>query len=261
MSSPATAQEYPAAYSQINYTVQGREVRLPFEVRDATAAIAFYLVSAKAAQALIATSGLQVASVAPGRTICTIGALHYKDGEIGAYQEIAITFFVHEKGSRSLPYLGSAIDLLRSKLSAYVHRLPVDNGLSCEVGQTIWGLPKIVADIEIASHGDLQTSVLKVDGQHVLTQSMRMSGNRSTGYRNQISYAARNGMLHRSPSVMNGAQVGFRLGGATLELGMHHIADELRSLGLPMRPLFTTYIGKMTGFFYPATKTIIVDSP
>lgn len=257
MNSPTTPQDIATASPQPVYTIQGRDVHLPFAVRDATAAIAFYLVSASAAQALIVASGLRAARVAPGRTVCTIGALDYKDGEIGAYREIAITFFVHEKGSRSLPYLGSAIGLLRSKLSAYVHRLPVDNGLSCEVGQTIWGLPKIVADIEITSEGDLQTSVLKVDGQHVLTQAMRIGGNRATGDRNQISYATRDGMLHKSPSVMNGAQVGFRLGGATLELGTHPIADELRSLGLPKRPLFTTYIGKLTGLFYPAEKTKI----
>ena len=255
MSSPATAQDSVAASPQAVYSIQGRDVHVPFAVRDATAAIAFYLVSASAAQTLIDASGLRVARVAPGRAVCTIGAIDYKDGEIGAYQEIAITFFVQERGSWSLPYVGSVIGLLRSKLSAYVHRLPVDNSLSCEVGQTIWGLPKVVAEIDISSEGDLQTSVLKIDGQHVLTQAMRTGGSRATGDRNQISYAARDGMLHRSPSVMNAAQVGFRLGGATLELGPHPIADELRSLGLPKRPLFTTYIGKMTGLFYAVEKT------
>ena len=112
MSSPVTAQDSVTASPQAVYSIQGREVHVPFEVRDATAAIAFYLVSASAAQALIDASGLRVARVAPGRTVCTIGALDYKDGEIGAYQEIAITFFVHEKGSWSLPYLGSVIGLM-----------------------------------------------------------------------------------------------------------------------------------------------------
>ena len=47
--------------------IQGREVRLPVEVRDATAAVAYYLVPASAAQRLIEHSGLRVVQVLPGR--------------------------------------------------------------------------------------------------------------------------------------------------------------------------------------------------
>lgn len=241
-----------AASSQRSYNILGREVHLPFEVRDATAAVAFYLVSASAAQDLINASGLKVARVVPGRTICTIGALDYKDGELGPYQEMSITFFVHEPGSRPLPFLGAVIGMLRSKLSAYVHSLPVDGELTCETGRVIWGLPKFVADIDISSEGDTQTAVLRADGQHIITQAMKMGGNRTVADRGQVSYAVRDGLLHRSTSTMRGERVAVRLGGATLELGKHPLADELRSLGLPKRPLFSTYMAKMTGTFYEA---------
>lgn len=63
-----------------SYNIQGREVRLPADVRDATAAFAFYLVSARAAQTLIDASGLRIAQIVPGRTVCTIGTINYKDG-------------------------------------------------------------------------------------------------------------------------------------------------------------------------------------
>jgi hypothetical protein len=53
---------------------------------------------------------------------------------------------------------------------------------------------------------------------------------------------------------MSGQGVGFRFGGARIELGEHRIADELRSLGLPKKPLFSTAIGRMRGSFgAPAT--------
>lgn len=243
-----------------NYTILGREVHLPFEVRDATAAVAFYLVSAAAAQALVNPSGLSVARVMPGRTICTIGALDYKDGELGAYQEMSITFFVHEPGSRFVPFLGTVVGMLRSNLSAYVYSLPVDGELTCETGRLIWGLPKFIADIDISSEGDTQTAVLRADGQHVFTQAMRMGGNRTIESRGQVSYAVRDGLLHRSTSDMRGEQVAARLGGATLELGTHPLADELRSLGLPKRPLFSTYMNKMTGVFYEAETSSLAAS-
>ncbi len=257
MSSSTITQQPSGDAPQAVYAIQGRDVRVPFLVRDATAAVAFYLVSASAAQALIGGSGLRVARVGPGRTICTIGAMDYKDGEIGAYHEMAITFFVEEEGTRTIPFASTVIGLLRGTLSAYVHRLPVDGTLACETGQTIWGLPKFVADIEISNEGDTQTATLSADGQHILTQAVRMGGGRSFSNRGQISYAARDGSLFRSPSVMSGEDVGARLRGAKLELGTHPYADELRTLGLPKRPLFTTFIGKMTGIFYGAEKTTI----
>ena len=47
--------------------------------------------------------------------------------------------------------------------------------------------------------------------------------------------------------------MGARLGGATLQLGTHPIADELRALGLPKRPLASTTIAHMSATFYAAT--------
>ena len=78
---------------------------------------------------------------------------------------------------------------------------------------------------------------------------MRVGGRRSFGEREQISYALKDGVLYRTPSTMSGEGVGFRFSGARLELGDHPIADELRSLGLPKKPLFSTTIARMSGSF------------
>lgn len=255
MTSPATASEPAVEPPQPSYDIQGREVRLPVDVRDATAAVAFYLISARAAQKLIDASGLRIAQLIPGRTVCTIGTINYKDGDLGAYHEIALTFFVHEPGSRPLPVIGTVWAMLRGRLSAYVHQLPVDVDFSREAGQTIWGLPKILAEIDIADDGERETAVLTVDGEHVLTQSMRTSGNRSLKERRQVSYGLRDGARWRSESTMRGERVRARLGGATLELGPHPLANEFRSLGLPKRALFTTYMGKMSARFQGAEQT------
>jgi len=237
-----------------SYVIQGREVRLPVEVRDASAAVAYYLVSSRAAQRLIDASGLRIAQTLPGRTICTIGSMEYKDGDLGPYHEIGVTFFVHEPRARSVPVVGTLLGLLRGGLPAYIHQLPVDGEFAREAGCSIWGFPKFMSEIDVTREGDVETSRLTVDGQHVLTQSMRMGGSRSFGSRTQISFACRDGVTYRTPSTMSGEQIGARLGGVTLELGTHPMAGELRTLGLPKRALFSTYIGRMRATFGAAER-------
>ena len=51
---------------------------------------------------------------------------------------------------------------------------------------------------------------------------------------------------------MSGAGVGARLGGGRVELGTHPLAHELRTLGLPKKALFSTFVARMTGAFYAA---------
>jgi hypothetical protein len=242
------------------HTILGREVRMPVEVRDASAAVAYYLVPAKAAQALIEPSGLRVAKVLPGRALCTIGTIDYRDNDLGQYHEVAITFFVHEPGARALPVVGAAAAMLRGALPVYIHKLPVDAEFSCEAGSGIWGFPKFMSRIEISREDGIETSVLTVEGSHVLTQRVKLGGRRAFGQRPQASFALRDGFLYRTPSMMSGERVGFRLGGARIELGDHSIADELRTLGLPKKPLFSTTIGRMRGQFEaPTTAATPVD--
>jgi len=247
VSSPA------AAVPQTSYQIQGREVRFPVEVRDASTAVAFYLVSARAAQRLVEPTGLRVATILPGRTLCTIGSVDYRDNDLGTYHEMAITFFVRERGARSLPFAGTLLGLARGTLATYIHHLPVDGAFTCEAGQTIWGFPKFMSEIAITRDGGAETSALSVDGQHVLTQTVRTGGARTMPARDQISYALRDGTLYRTRAVMRGTSMGARLGGATLQLGTHPIADELRALGLPKRPLASTTIAHMSATFYAAT--------
>ncbi|MEX0799974.1 MAG: acetoacetate decarboxylase family protein [Dehalococcoidia bacterium] len=251
MDQPTTA---PAPASPTVYEILGREVRLPVEVRDATAAVAYYVVPARAAQRLVDPTGLRVARVLPGRTLVTIGAMEYIDGDLGQYREIAVTFFVHEPGARPLPLVGGMLELLRGTLSAYIHQLPVDGEFTCEAGRAIWGFPKFVTEIDLSTSENAQTAVLRADGRHVLTQTVRRGGKRRLADRPQVSYALREGVLYRTPSVMAAEGMGVRFGGDKLELGDHPIAEELRMLGLPRKPLFTTYLGRMTGRFFAAER-------
>lgn len=239
------------------HDILGREIALPSVVRDATTAVAFYFVSASAAQHLIAHSGLRIATVLPGKTICTIGTINYKDSDLDTYHEVALTFFVHEPGSHPIPFVSTMLGMVRGSLSAYIHWLPVDEEFTCEAGRKIWGFPKFITQIDIEQEGEVERSTLSVDGQMVLRQTVQTGGSRSFTDRKQISYSTWEGQLSRIPSDMSAENLGARRGGATIELGPHAMADELRSLGLPKPAVFSTYMGKMSGRFYGATRTAL----
>jgi hypothetical protein len=227
------------------FTIQGRTVRLPVEVRDASSAFATFVVPAARVRSLIGDDRVRPVEPFPGRALCSIAAIEYRDNDLGRYNEIAVAFLVRKAGCAGRPLL----DLLRGRVGAYIHRLPVTTALSCEAGRKIWGFPKVVADIQMSEHGGRQIGILNVDGEHVLTLSVVRRGRLRFQNAPLDSYAVRDRVLLRTPFVASAERVGLRLGGATITLGRHPVALELRSLGLPKRPLLSGWIGSMRARF------------
>ena len=91
------------------FTIQGQEVRLPVRVRDASSAAATFVVSAAAARRLIPASDvIELAEIFPGRALCSLAAIEYRDNDLGRYNEISFAFFVRPKGtSRGIPYVNT----------------------------------------------------------------------------------------------------------------------------------------------------------
>jgi hypothetical protein len=229
-----------APLSSLTHLVQGRAVRIPVVVRDAEALSVMYPVRAAAVRRLLPTPALHPAEWWPGWAICVLAAIEYKDNDLGAYNEVGVNFLVTCGSRRALPLLGMVAASRRGTLGAYVHRLPVTTSFSRDAGREIWGFPKTVDAITFVDEGDRRTCRLESEGAHVLTLGARRGGTRKFADLPQDAYAWRDGMLFKTPSTMSADGVGFRLCGATLELGSHPLADELRGLGLPRRALSTT---------------------
>ena len=63
-----------------------------------------------------------------------------------------------------------------AEVGTFIHRLPVDDGFSCEAGRTIWGFPKTVDEIDFA-YADAQLTVtLRVDGELALRLTLPRGG-------------------------------------------------------------------------------------
>jgi hypothetical protein len=240
----------PAAHAAASFMIQGREVRLPVVVRDASSGAATYAVSAAAARRLIPSAALEPVEVWPGRALCSIAVIDYRDNDLGDYHEVSIAFFVREKAAaRGLPYVGALADFLRGRVATYIRHLPVDQAFTCEAGRTIWGFPKTVERITFSSDGGRATCTLQMNGSHVLTLSVPRGGGRRPPDSVMTTYSLIDGVPHKTAFSSGGEEVGFHLGGAELSLGAHPIADELRSLGLPKRALMTMWMEHMHGSF------------
>jgi len=238
-----------------DYLIQGRTVTMPCIVRDACSATATWLVSSRAAQALLPGPELEIAEVLPGRGLLSIACIDYRDNDLGDYNEVSIAFFVRKRGDRKgIPYLGAAVDMMRGLLPTHIIHLPVNQSFTCEAGCTIWGFPKTVDEIEIDTGGQRLRCVWNKDGQNVLKLDLPTGGKRAFPEQTLCTYSYIDGALHETPFASSAQNLGIRMRGAQIELGAHPVADELRSLGLPKPALMSMWMGTMKGRFDAAER-------
>jgi hypothetical protein len=229
------------------YAIQGKEVRLPVEVRDASSGAATYLVDAAAARRLV-PEAFELAEVWPGRALLSLALIDYRDNDLGAYHEVSIAFFVRKRGERRFA-LANVGDFFRGALPTYIRHLPVDQSFTRDAGETIWGFPKTIQRIDWDRRPERLTCTLTMDGQHALTLSVPAGGARTLPEQHLTTYSLIHGAPHSTPFTSSAEGAGFHLGGAELTLGTHPIADELRSLGLPKKALATMWMERMRARF------------
>lgn len=233
-----------------SFTVQGKPIAMPVRVRDAVSLSAVYVVPTGAVRRLLDPTPVHVLELLPGRALCVLAAVEYRDNDLGCYNEFAVNFFVQHGGRQPRPLLGLVSAFRHGTAAAYVHWLPVTTTFSRDAGRDIWGFPKTVEEIEFRDENGWRMCTVVSGGIHVLTFSVRRRGRRALPEMPQAALASRDGTLFRTRSVMSGVGVGTRLGGARLILGQHHRADELRSLGLPRVALMSSSMESMRAIFH-----------
>ncbi len=232
---------------------------LPVEVRRAGQWSVQYLVSADAAQRIVAPTGLEVTGPLPGRALVALAACRYDDTDLDRYHEVAVSFVVRPHDAPPSASLGQRLrEFASGTVGVYIHRLPVDQEFSCAAGRDIWGFPKWVTSIVIdepqagtgsAGAGTGTTIRLVDDDVHVLTLTVAAGGHLRLPSQAPPSYSFRDGVLRRTTWTTSSVGAAGRWGGATLVLGDHPMAAELRSLGLPKRALFSSSAAMMRASF------------
>lgn len=231
--------------------IQGRQLTFPVEVREASSWAASFVVPAARAQALIDDTGLRVAQPVPGRAMITIPFVRYEDSDLDAYNEVGVTVLVREHDAPPAPAWRQAIDVARGRAGVYVHHLPVDQAFTLEAGRVLWGYPKVMAQIDIRSSGGVAACELRIDDEDVFMLRVVEGGPIRIPARTLPTYTFLDGVLRRTTWEAD-VSIRGRLGGATLRLGSHPIAEQLRTLGLPKRAALTQTMRPMRARFGPA---------
>jgi hypothetical protein len=175
-----------------------------------------------------------------GRTPLFLLLVDYKVNDLGAYDEVGVALLVRHSG----------------RTGVYVHQLPVTETFTMEAGRALWGLPKWLAKAELEISGPAATCHLADDtGRHVLTAAIR-----TLPWRLPLRVPARfHTLAPRDAEVLvspihgqaGGIRIGF--GSGTVVLGSGHpMADELRAMGLPRRPVVTATIEHLAFAMNPA---------
>ncbi|MFC5949211.1 acetoacetate decarboxylase family protein [Pseudonocardia lutea] len=211
-----------------SWEVQGKHLTFPVRIGDAGAACAAYPVRAARAATLLEGTGLEPVALA-GWALAVVGLVDYRVNDLGTYDELAL----------ALPVL------FRGRIGVHITQLPVTETFTMEAGRALWGLPKWLGRAELEIGGSRATGHLAHEGEHVLTAALSTLPFALPGVLPGAvtAFAPRGGVMLASPvrARLRGIRVGAAAG--TLVLGSGHpMADELRSLGLPRRPLLTAIV-------------------
>jgi hypothetical protein len=214
------------------YTVQGRQVASPVEIRHATAFTAMVSVDAAATERLLEPTGLRPMTWRPGRAACALVFVDYVDGDLGPYNEFGVCFLVrHHRPDAGATGMRA---LLRGEVCAYIHRLPVDGEFTLAAGREIWGFPKTLADFECRHRSVRPYGAVRENGHAIvdLRLGRGVSVPDSSSSTTLTAYSFLDGALRATPWTMRAESVRTRPGGARIVLGDHPIADELRGLDI-----------------------------
>ncbi len=233
--------------SERTYEIEGKTLGFPSMYQDGSSVVGLFLVPTTAARDLIYDSGFEIAEVAPGRAMFSLSCVHYRESDCGPYNEIAMAFFVKKIGVKSgIPYLGTCLDILRDDSATYIWKLPVTTRLANDAGIFMWGLPKTIEEIDFEQAEGQASFTLRMDGREVLRYAVKAKGKLSPPRGTSTVYSIFEGAPHATSLAHEYEEMGIRLGGGTLHLGDHPISEALRGLGLPKRPLLSTWIGHLS---------------
>jgi hypothetical protein len=233
-------------YSIRRFQIDGHDLGYPTEFRDGCSSMGVFVVSASRANELIADSGFTVAEVAPGKALLSLICVHYTGSDCGAYEEIALAFFVNKAGAKwRLPYASSWLDVMRGKVASHAWRLPVTTALARDAGIQMWGFPKTLEDIDYRREAERASFCWHSGDDMVLSYSVAAKGKRQPDAFTTSVYSVYEDKHRVSYLTQSYRESSYQLHGAELRLGSHAIADELRSLGLSSRPLLAVWNGRL----------------
>jgi hypothetical protein len=208
---------------------------------DVMCAIAIFLCDYGRAKAILPHPSMQPVKMPGGRSVVLLSCYQYRNVmNIAPYNEIAMTIPIMVGAGYAPPLLPLVMDF--KKKGYYVFSMPVTSLENQIRGTKIWGLPKIVEEIDISTEGSDCTTVARdASGDIYFELSVPKSGSAKHFDETGFLYSMLDGKLLKSQTNFKGDftvntkpsvlwKKGQRSETPALQLGSSSRADVLKSL-------------------------------
>ena len=208
---------------------------------DVSCAIAIFFCDYERAEAIMPHATMKPVKMPGGRSVVLFSCYEYKNVmNLAPYNEIAMTIPIMVNAGFAPPLLPLVIDF--KKKGYYVFSMPVTSLENQIRGAKIWGLPKIVEEIEISAEGDQCTAVARDDdGEVYFELAVPKAGSTKHFDETGHLYSMLEGRLAKSRTNFKGDfevntnpsllwKPGQRAENPALKLGASSRADDLKAL-------------------------------
>ena len=148
---------------------------------EATCSIGVFLCDYKKAQAMLPHEKMKPVAMPKGRALVTFSCYEYKRVlGVNPYNEIAMTIPVMINPTVNVPVLPMLMERCFNNFGYYVFHMPVTSLENQIRGQKIWGLPKVVDEINIQINNNIaQTVAIDESGNDYFSLSVPTEGKKT----------------------------------------------------------------------------------
>jgi hypothetical protein len=217
--------------------IDGVSIDFPMVVDDMRQLTLTYTVPIEPARALLPGDAFEVVEIAPGQALFLVALVDYVTNPWGDYNEVNLGLLAHPVGQPE-------------RAGAFVYRMPVDQEFTMKAGNAVLGLPKTVEDLTYDYQGDTVTVRLASGGEHAMTVRFpRVLTDDAPTATETVTYSYLDATPTELPLTIEMGAAAIEPSAIEMTLGTGAIADELRSLGLPVAPDMAFYGEELSGTF------------
>lgn len=250
----------PAPFSLALGEGVAKTYTFPTFYADVTCAIAIFMCDLEKARAMMPRPFMEPVKMPRGRSVVLFSCYEYKNVmNIAPYNEIAMTIPIMVDASWTPPLAPLVMDFRRK--GYYVFSMPVTSLENQIRGTKIWGLPKIVEQIDITTEGSRCTTTARDDSGEVYFElSVPKSGAPKHFDETGHLFSVLDGQVLKSQTSFEGDfavntkpgllwRKGLKSEAPALKLGSSARADQLRALEIEEVAFQFRYAERMNSCF------------
>ncbi|MET1253943.1 acetoacetate decarboxylase family protein [Aliikangiella maris] len=190
--------------------------------------------------------GLRPLKVLPGKAVVGFTCYqHVQIAEMEPYNEAVISIPSVRQNGTKIPFLPLLMEEKFRSFGHYVYHMPVNSQLNQARGEYIWGLPKVVAEVNFLSENGMSICEVKQHEQLVFRLRVPMQGKATKFDRAMQVFSVLDEKLLSTESRVNALmQINkspFKPDFAQVELGDHMVAQRIAELGELTRCMESRY--------------------